>query len=57
MSGLLAWLYHHDHLSLDTLGQLEDSELHRALQFANQVASVTCRRAGADPPHRSHLAL
>jgi len=27
------------------------------LQFATQVAALTCMREGADPPHRSELAI
>ncbi|MFC2079809.1 carbohydrate kinase [Candidatus Bipolaricaulota bacterium] len=54
-AGLLAWLYHHRHLSLDAIGRLEEAEILGALRFANQVASLTCTRQGADPPHRSQL--
>lgn len=57
MSGLLAWLYHHSRLSLDTLGPLEDTEIHSALQFASRVAALTCARQGANPPLRSQLVL
>ena len=57
MSGLLAWLYHNGHLVLDAIVQLEDTEIHGALQFASQVAAATCKQVGADPPFRSQLIL
>lgn len=57
MSGLLAWLFDHQRLSLDTLALLEDTEIRSALQFAAQVATATCVQQGADPPLRSHLIL
>ena len=52
-AGLLAWLYDHDRLSQDL--HLRRDELHAALEFACLVASITCTRAGADPPHRAEL--
>lgn len=52
-AGLLAWLYDHDRLSRDL--HLERQELRAALQFACLVASITCTRAGADPPRRAEL--
>jgi len=52
-AGLLAWLYDHDRLSRDL--HLRREELRAALEFACLVASITCTRAGADPPHRSEL--
>jgi fructokinase len=52
-AGLLAWLYDHDRLSRDL--HLERDELHAALEFACLVASITCTRAGADPPRRADL--
>ena len=52
-AGLLAWLYDHDRLSRDL--HLERQELHAALEFACLVASITCTRAGADPPRRAEL--
>jgi fructokinase len=52
-AGLLAWLYDHDRLSRDL--RLEREELHAALEFACLVASITCTRAGADPPRRAEL--
>ena len=57
MSGLLAWLFDHHRLSLDTVGPLENAEIYSALQFAGQVAAATCARQGANPPLRSHLVL
>ena len=52
-AGLLAWLYDHDRLSRDL--HLDRKELHAALEFACLVASITCTRAGADPPRRAEL--
>ena len=52
-AGLLAWLYDHDRLNRAL--HLERDELRAALEFACLVASITCTRAGADPPHRAEL--
>jgi fructokinase len=52
-AGLLAWLYDHDRLNRDL--RLEREELRAALEFACLVASITCTRAGADPPRRADL--
>ncbi len=52
-AGLLAWLHDHDRLSRDL--HLERAELRAALEFACLVASITCTRAGADPPRRAEL--
>ena len=52
-AALLAWLADHDRLDRDL--HLERDELHAALEFACLVASITCTRAGANPPWRSEL--
>jgi fructokinase len=52
-AGLLAWLYDHDRLNRDL--RLKREELRAALEFACLVASITCTRAGADPPRRADL--
>ena len=52
-AGLLAWLYDHNRLKRDL--RLEREELRAALEFACLVASITCTRAGADPPRRAEL--
>jgi len=52
-AGLLAWLHDHDRLNRDL--HLEREELRAALDFACLVASITCTRAGADPPRRAEL--
>jgi len=52
-AALLAWLADHDRLDRDL--HLERDELHAALEFACLVASITCTRAGANPPRRSEL--
>ncbi|HEX9095685.1 MAG TPA: carbohydrate kinase [Candidatus Dormibacteraeota bacterium] len=53
-AALLAWLDDHGKLSRDL--RLETDELRAALEFACLVASITCTRAGADPPWRAELA-
>jgi fructokinase len=52
-AGLLAWLQDHDHLKRDL--HLERDEFCAALEFACLVASITCTRAGANPPRRADL--
>jgi fructokinase len=52
-AALLAWLHNHDRLSRDL--RLDREELRFALEFACLVASLTCTRAGADPPRRAEL--
>jgi fructokinase len=52
-AALLAWL--HDHGRLTRHLRLERDELRAALEFACLVASITCTRAGADPPWRTEL--
>ena len=52
-AALLTWL--RDHLRLSPDLHLERGELEDALEFACLVASITCTRAGADPPHRADL--
>jgi fructokinase len=52
-AGLLAWLSDQDRLNRDL--RLEREELRAALEFACLVASITCTRAGADPPRRADL--
>lgn len=56
MSGLLASLHDQDRLSLSALHDLDEEGLQCSLQFATQVAAATCKREGADPPHRTELA-
>jgi fructokinase len=52
-AALLAWLNDHDLIRADL--SLKPDELRSALEFACLVASVTCARAGADPPTRADL--
>lgn len=52
-AALLAWLHDHGRLSHDL--RLDRDELRAALEFACLIASLTCTRAGADPPRRSEL--
>ena len=50
-AGLLAWLHDRGYLNKDLA--LEADELESALAFACLVASLTCTRAGAEPPRRA----
>jgi fructokinase len=52
-AALLAWLHDQGRLSHDL--HLAPDDLRAALEFACLVASITCTRAGADPPRRSEL--
>jgi len=52
-AALLAWLHDHDRLNRKL--RLGRDELRAALEFACLVASLTCTRAGADPPRRAEL--
>jgi fructokinase len=52
-AGLVAWLHDHDLVGTDI--SLSPQELRASLEFACLVASVTCSRAGADPPTRGDL--
>jgi fructokinase len=52
-AALLAWL--HDHGALKTDLALSAADLESALEFACLVASLTCTRAGAEPPLRAAL--
>jgi fructokinase len=52
-AALLAWL--HDRGALKTDLSLGVAELESALEFACLVASLTCTRAGAEPPRRDEL--
>jgi fructokinase len=52
-AALLAWLNDHDLLRPNLL--MSPGELRESLGFACLVASLTCARAGADPPTRADL--
>jgi fructokinase len=54
-AGLLAWLHEHDLIRADVT--LDEEQLRAALEYACLTASLTCARAGADPPWKSELAL
>ena len=54
-AALLAWL--HDHGALKTDLSLGAADLESALEFACLVASLTCTRAGAEPPRRVELSV
>lgn len=52
-AALLAWLHDHDALNTDL--RLSAADLKSALEFSCLVASLTCTRAGAEPPRRDEL--
>lgn len=52
-AALLAWLYDHHRLQADL--KLDPEELRSALEFACLAASLTCARAGAEPPWKSEM--
>ena len=52
-AGFLAWLYDHDRLRREL--NLSPDELKEALEFACLAASLTCARAGAEPPTRAEM--
>ena len=52
-AALLAWLY--DHAAIRPDLSLEPEELNAALAYARLAASLTCARAGADPPTKAEM--
>ena len=52
-AALLAWLHEHEMLQRDL--RIGHAELTSALAFACQAASLTCTKAGAEPPIRAEL--
>jgi fructokinase len=52
-AGLLAWL--HDHKAIRPDLRLHAEQLKAALDYACLAASLTCARAGADPPRKSEM--
>ena len=52
-AGLLAWLY--EKRRIDPKLSLDAEELRSALEFACLAASLTCARAGAEPPTRAEM--
>ncbi|GAA2148424.1 carbohydrate kinase family protein [Glycomyces algeriensis] len=52
---LLDWLDRNGRLRPDDLARLTASEAREAVDFASQVAAITCSRAGANPPYRSEI--
>src|SRR5437899_9419457 len=52
-AALLAWLY--DHAAIRPDLSLEPEELNAALAYACLAASLTCARAGADPPTKAEM--
>jgi fructokinase len=54
-SGLLAWLHAAGLLEPGRIRELPADALRACLAFANRAASITCTRAGAQPPTRSEM--
>ncbi|HEY3195941.1 MAG TPA: carbohydrate kinase [Candidatus Dormibacteraeota bacterium] len=52
-AGLLAWLYEKGRIGPNL--SLDADELRAALEFACLAASLTCARAGAEPPTRAEM--
>jgi fructokinase len=52
-AALLAWLHDHDAIRPDL--RLEKEQLKASLDYACMAASLTCARAGADPPRKSEM--
>ena len=52
-AGLLAWLHDHDAIRPDL--SLQSEELLDALRFACMAGTLTCTRAGAEPPWKSEM--
>jgi len=52
-AGLLAWL--HDHSLIEPSPSLTEGDLRSALSYACLAASLTCARAGADPPWKREM--
>lgn len=55
LAALLVWLDDHGVRTPEAVGALEEASLVPALEFATEVAAITCTRVGADPPHRDEL--
>lgn len=54
-AALLCWLWERQRLTRAGLASLTKEETQSLLQFASAAASVTCSRAGCNPPTRSDL--
>jgi fructokinase len=52
-AGLLGWLHDHDLIRSDL--ELDEDQLRAALDYACLAASLTCARAGADPPWKREM--
>lgn len=55
VGALLAWLHHHDSLSLDGVRRMGHTEWTAALTFAAKAAAITVSRAGAEPPYLTEI--
>ena len=54
-AALLAWLHHRGTLTVSAVAEIGAENLKAMLRFASVVASHTCARPGADPPHLGDL--
>lgn len=54
-SGLLARLDRAGRLDIERIRELDLAELRECLAYANRAASITCTRAGAQPPTRAEM--
>jgi fructokinase len=54
-AALLAWMHQEHGLKPEALRMLEVSELKGLLSFAAKAASITCSRAGCNPPWQHEL--
>jgi fructokinase len=52
-AAFLAWLHDHDRIQAGL--RIEPDELRAALEFACLAASLTCAKAGAEPPTRAEM--
>ena len=54
-AALLAWMFREHGLKAEALQTLDSSELTELLSFAAKAASITCSRAGCNPPWQHEL--
>lgn len=52
---LLDWLFRNGRLAPEGLDGLTGDEARAAVEFASEIAAITCSRRGANPPWRSEL--
>ena len=52
---LLAWLELKGKMSRSALANLSETELYKAILFANKAAAIVCTRQGANPPSKREI--